>query len=114
MDVRRVSLFKLVEESAIEALFAAEDDYIYFSRSRSRCVMRSVPESTLRRDFVNRTFLLGTIRTFSFGGDTQDLSLSPQSEKFLLQQNEKFLLTTGKMAGWKRRSCCSRSEIGID
>src|ERR1700678_2301378 len=75
MDVRRVSLFKLVEESAIEALFAAEDDYIYFSRSRSRCVMRSVPESTLRRDFVNRTFLLGTIRTFSFGGDTQDLSL---------------------------------------
>ena len=40
--------------------------------------------------------------------------LSPQSEKFLLQQNEKFLLTTGKMAGWKRRSCCSRSEIGID
>jgi hypothetical protein len=40
--------------------------------------------------------------------------VSQQSEKFRLQQNEKFLLTTGKMAGWKRRSCCLRSEIEID
>ena len=32
--------------------------------------------------------------------------LSPQSEKFLLEQSRNFLLTTGKMAGCKRRHCC--------
>jgi hypothetical protein len=32
--------------------------------------------------------------------------MSPQRDKFVFQQNEKFLLTTCKMAGWKRRSCC--------
>jgi hypothetical protein len=29
-----------------------------------------------------------------------------QSEKFLLVQSENFLLTTGKITGWKRRVCC--------
>jgi len=32
--------------------------------------------------------------------------VSPQSEKFLLVQSENFLLTTGKMTGWKRKIYC--------
>ena len=39
------------------------------SRWRSRCVMKSDPESTSQARPVNRTFVLGTSRTFSFGGN---------------------------------------------
>jgi len=32
--------------------------------------------------------------------------VSQQSEKFLLAQSEKFLLTAGKITGWKRKLYC--------
>jgi hypothetical protein len=38
--------------------------------------------------------------------------LWPQSEKFLLEQNEKFLLTAGRLGGCKRRDCCWESGTG--